>query len=237
MRTVSKGCVLARSRKTAVRGIVEPRLRPSTVVVAVISATLGTLIIFNIFFGQDEESAAQFAAGTRSQPVTGSGKQSRSITLKYDAMVEDVQRELLSAGYFQGLVDGVNGPRTRLAVERYQSANGIDVSGEVSKSLLEHIRYTRKITQASDFTGSLDRIGNAEPRPLFAPKPQGSILDLQERLARLGYDPGSRSGAYDEGTRTAILIFQMDRGIAMDGRISASLLAAVKQAEMQKSAQ
>lgn len=154
-REVIKGCVLARSRKSAVRGIVEPRLRPSTIAVAVLSATLGSMILYNIFLGQEQYSAEELASGATRMTVTAPGKQSRSIMLKYEVLVEDVQRELLATGHFQGLVDGVNGPRTKLAVEAYQRDNGMAVTGEVNKKLLEHIRYTRKLTQAAEFTGTV----------------------------------------------------------------------------------
>jgi hypothetical protein len=154
-REVIKGCVLARSRKSAVRGIVEPRLRPSTIAVAVLSATLGSMILYNIFLGQEEYSAEELAAGATRMTMTAPGKQSRSITLKYEVLVEDVQRELLATGHFQGLVDGVNGPRTKLAIEAYQRDNSMAVTGEVNKKLLEHIRYTRKLTQAAEFTGTV----------------------------------------------------------------------------------
>jgi peptidoglycan hydrolase-like protein with peptidoglycan-binding domain len=225
---------LARTRKTAVRGIVEPRLRPSTAIVAIISATLGSMILYNVFLGQDGHPDGQMTAGTARMSVTGPGKRTQSITLKYEELVEDVQRELLATGHFQGLVDGVNGPRTKLAVEHYQKAGGLAVTGEVSKKLLEHIRYTRKIAQASDFTGSVAPPAPEAPLPFFAAKTDKDILQLQQRLAKLGYDPGSRSGTLDDATRASILIFQMDRGLAMDGKISPSLHAALKQAEMQQ---
>jgi peptidoglycan hydrolase-like protein with peptidoglycan-binding domain len=146
---------LARSKKTAVRGIVEPRLRPSTISIAVLSATLGSMILYNLFLGQEQYSVEELAAGTTRMTVSAPGKQSRSILLKYEVLVEDVQRELLATGHFQGLVDGVNGPRTKLAVEAYERDNSMVVTGEVSKKLLEHIRYTRKLTQAAEFTGTV----------------------------------------------------------------------------------
>jgi peptidoglycan hydrolase-like protein with peptidoglycan-binding domain len=175
---------------------------------------------------------------------------SRTVTLKYDALVEDVQRELLSTGHFNGLVDGVTGPKTKVAIETYQRENQLEITGNVSKPLLEHIQYTRKLNQAAKFTGSVapaDDVAPVAKKPLaVAAKPlrktiapdaaaaksgDNAIARLQQRLAGLGYDPGSRSGQLDEGTRSAILIFEMDHGLPMEGRISKPLLAAVKAAE------
>lgn len=226
--------------------------------VAALSAVLGSMILYNIFFGQGQYGGSDLASGS-----TGpSGKQSSSIMLKYEVLVEDVQRELLATGHFRGLVDGVNGPRTKFAVEAYQRDTGLAVTGEVTAKLLEHIRYTRKLSQAAEFTGSLSRAAapvvtdkatpedppQAEAMPdstasiddagaTDMPVKDLAIVKLQLRLARLGYDPGSASGALDEGTKSAILTFEMDQGLAMQGEISDALIGAITKLEKQKSLQ
>ena len=206
-------------------------------------------IVFNAFFNQQGTGSGGLAVTDATSRVTvePGQKTSRTITLKYDILVEDVQRELLATGHFNGLVDGVTGPRTQVAVEAYQRENKLNVTGEVSKGLLEHIQYTRKLNQAAEFTGSLP--GKAEvqkptvkplaevPKPVkqlaAKPTPSGdnAVVKVQERLAQLGYDPGSRSGQIDEGTRSAIMIFEMDHGLPMQGKISKSLLTAMKAIE------
>ena len=66
-----------------------------------------------------------------------------------------------------------------------------------------------------------------------APKPQGlaRVRDVQQKLRKLGYDIPAVNGEPDEVTRAAILKFQMDFGLAMDGTISKELLAGLKVAE------
>ncbi len=209
--------------------------------------------MFNTFFSQAPSgTTAQFSGrndGSTRVTIEAGQKTSRTIVLKYDVLVEDVQRELLATGHFEGLVDGVTGPRTKIAVENYQRENKLDVTGEVSKSLLEHIQYTRKLNQAAEFTGSVTAeqplalpsvkpLAQLEKKAIAKPqvKPVGdnAISKLQVRLAMLGYDPGSRSGQLDEGTRSAILIFEMDHGLPMQGKISKALLTALKSAEAAK---
>jgi peptidoglycan hydrolase-like protein with peptidoglycan-binding domain len=239
-----------RKRKKAPIVVDEPRASKPIAVVLSAGAFVGTCaIVFNAFFNQPVSKGALpnlVADGARTRvTVTADDKTSRVITLKYDALVEDVQRELLATGHFNGLVDGVTGPKTKIAVETYQRENKLDATGEVSKSLLEHIQYTRKLNQAAEFTGSVAPEELPEPKPVVAP-PQAAkivkteqpapggdkaILRVQERLAVLGYDPGSRSGQLDEGTRSAILIFEMDQGLPMQGKISKQLLAALKTVE------
>ncbi len=233
--------------------------RPSKPIAVVLSAAAfaGTCaIVFNTFFNQGTVGVNAVAVarsdGTTRVTVDGGQKASRTITLKYDALVEDVQRELLATGHFEGLVDGVTGPRTKVAIENYQRENKLDVTGDISKSLLEHIQYTRKLNQAAEFTGSVTA---EQPLALLVVKPlvqatlvpkkvvskpiavsagDNAISKLQVRLATLGYDPGSRSGQLDEGTRSAILIFEMDHGLPMQGKISKALLSALKTVETVK---
>jgi peptidoglycan hydrolase-like protein with peptidoglycan-binding domain len=184
--------------------------------------------------------------------VAAPGKQSRTVTLKYDELVEDIQRELLATGHFQGLVDGVKGPKTRVAIELYQRQNSMDIDGTPTATLLDHIRYTRKLAQASEFTGSVAPPAEVEievPQPAKRAKralqePQAenpvvdkSILRLQERLARLGYDPGLRSGRLDSETVSAILKFELDKGLEMNGTMSKALIKAMEDAERQLAAQ
>ena len=235
----------------------EPRPSKPIAVVLSTAAFAGTCaIVFNTFFNQGVVTTGSLTLaqrdGTTRVTVDGAQKSSRTITLKYDALVEDVQRELLAIGHFEGLVDGVTGPRTKVAIENYQRENKLDVTGDISKSLLEHIQYTRKLNQAAEFTGSVTAekplaLPVAKPllqatltpkkvvsKPQAASAGDNAIAKLQVRLALLGYDPGSRSGQLDEGTRSAILIFEMDHGLPMQGKISKALLTALKTVETVK---
>lgn len=249
MGVVCASQILGKKKKTSV-SVDKPRSTRSLRVLLTSGSVVATVaIVFNAFFNQQGAGNGGLAATDATSRVTveSDQKTSRTITLKYDSLVEDVQRELLATGHFNGLVDGVTGPRTQVAVEAYQRENKLEVNGEISKTLLEHIQYTRKLNQAAEFTGSLPtetETPKTVVRPLaalstptkkLAAKPAASgdnaILKVQERLALLGYDPGSRSGQMDEGTRSAILIFEMDYGLPMEGKISKSLLTVLKTVE------
>ena len=240
------GCGSGSLRKRKKASVVVDEPRPSKPVAVVLSAAAfaGTCaIVFNTFFNQGSGVPVAVAQrdGTTRVTVDALQKTSRTITLKYDALVEDVQRELLATGHFEGLVDGVTGPRTKVAIENYQRENKLDVTGDISKTLLEHIQYTRKVNQAAEFTGSLTveeplvlPVKKVVLKPLTVSVGDNAVSKLQLRLAALGYDPGSRSGQLDEGTRSAILIFEMDHGLPMQGKISKALLTALKTVETVK---
>ena len=121
--------------------------------------------------------------------------------------------------------------------------------------------YTRKVAAASEFTGSLapqaiagadapaakaltkplKKPASAASKPVSKPTttaqpaklPQGNarVREVQKRLKKLGYDVTFISGVPDEETHAAILKFQMDFGLTMDGDVSKELYAALKVAE------
>jgi len=54
-------------------------------------------------------------------------------------LVRTTQEGLQILGYYPGEIDGIEGPRTRRAIEEYQRDVGMRVSGKVSEPLLAHI--------------------------------------------------------------------------------------------------
>ena len=47
-----------------------------------------------------------------------------------------VQRELATAGYYRGSIDGVVGDGTRRAIRNYKRDNGLPVDGQIDRQLL-----------------------------------------------------------------------------------------------------
>lgn len=58
--------------------------------------------------------------------------------------VEGVQQRLNEMGYSAGPVDGVLGPQTRDAIKEYQTANGLAPDGEITSTLMSHLRQSSK---------------------------------------------------------------------------------------------
>ncbi len=56
------------------------------------------------------------------------------------------------------------------------------------------------------------------------------VKDIQQRLIRLGYNPGPADGLYGAKTRAAIIAFQKRNGLPADGLATAALLEALKSA-------
>jgi N-acetyl-anhydromuramyl-L-alanine amidase AmpD len=61
-------------------------------------------------------------------------------TLKYQMTGSDVallQMKLKELGYFSGRADGIFGSITKQAIEAYQAANNMEITGVVTKQMLE----------------------------------------------------------------------------------------------------
>jgi hypothetical protein len=56
------------------------------------------------------------------------------------ANVSAVQSELADQGYYRGVIDGVYGPQTRVALTRYQSKHGLQVTGSLTTPTLQSLR-------------------------------------------------------------------------------------------------
>ena len=53
------------------------------------------------------------------------------------SMAAHVQRQLASAGYYDGAIDGIVGEETRQAIRDYQRANNLPVNGRINAQLLD----------------------------------------------------------------------------------------------------
>ena len=189
-----------------------------------VMAVIGTAVLYNAVFAQHGGPRGMTAAGTETpastttRSVADTAKDDRNtVRLRYDPVVEAVQREILAAGYYKGLVDGVAGQRTRQAIEAYQQATGLAVDGTPSAALSDHIRFTRQVAEASLFTGSTAPDGGDE-------KPT-RIRRVQTGLAELAYEPGPIDGNLNPQTRDAIRRFERDRGLPETGEIGPALLS------------
>jgi localization factor PodJL len=57
------------------------------------------------------------------------------------ALVGEAQRLLKQMGYYQGVLDGVAGPRTLAAIRSFQRRAGLKPTGEVSEELIVKMAF------------------------------------------------------------------------------------------------
>ena len=213
------------------------KMKPLSMLLLVCAGTLSSMIVYNALAKQPvgarlAVAAAPSVPGVNPQPIT-------TFVLKYDPLIQDAQRELLALGVYKGAVDGVNGLRTKQAIETYQQMNGLAATGEVSDDLVTHMRFTHKVQAASEFTGSVapaTTVPSAQ-KPVAAvaavqqpakPAQDLSIKKVQVALAGLGYDINKLDGLLNDETHSAILKYQMDNGLDMSGSVDGELLQTLK---------
>lgn len=184
-------------------------------------AIAANALFFQPGSGRGSDAAFESAAGSADMKVDSPDGGARTIQLRYDPVVEAVQRELAAAGYYKGVVDGVIGRKTRQAIASYQQANGLEADGKPSQDLAEHIRFTRQVSEASLFTGTIEPSPDAEQRAV--------VRRVQTGLAELAYSPGPITGEINDETRAAIRAFEKDRNMPETGEVSDALLAELSQ--------
>ena len=182
-----------------------------------LTAIMSAAIAGNALSGQPAANRLAQASVAESPGDLAPPSGARTIQLKFDPVVEAVQRELMSAGYYKGPVDGVNGRKTRQAIAAYQQAMGLEADGKPTTDLAEHIRFTREVSEASLFTGTVAAAPDAEQR--------AAIRRVQTGLAELAYTPGEINGELTRETRDAIMAFQRDHKMPETGEVSDELIA------------
>lgn len=138
-------------------------------------------------------------------------------------VIVDMQLRLQKAGYLKGGIDGVYGQDTENAVRAYQKDHGFPVSGVIDEMTYNSLKgkSSQESAQArSNRPSRLYGIGDSGDR----------VLDIQNKLKKLGYLDGTVDGIYGGLTANAVKAFQGDQGISETGEIDEGTLDALSQA-------
>ena len=155
-------------------------------------------------FAPDARPPVETAASPQAGPAATLTRQQAA------ARMQALQRALGELGFYDGPIDGIDGPRTRMAVAAYQRAHGLESTGRADERLFAHVR-------------TAGRPAPPVPPPLPA-SPERRVRALQQALADLGYAPGRIDGRLHPRTRAAIARFERDHGLAETGRASEALM-------------
>jgi N-acetylmuramoyl-L-alanine amidase len=121
--------------------------------------------------------------------------------------VSDVQKRLHARGFELGSegVDGFFGPRTQAALRAFQQERGLLVDGVLGANAW------RELVEAGYAPG--DRL-----LYLRMPNLRGDdVLALQVKLNLLGFNAGPERGIFDARTEHAVIDFQRNAGLPLDG--------------------
>jgi len=204
---------------------------------------VGAASINTLFLQEGKHPAPIF--GTSNQNVaseTSLPSQTSEIVLEQtadadlaDPVVREIQAHLAARGYYDSDIDGLIGARTRVAIGLYQRANNEPVTNEPSRQLLEHIRLSRpdesyhaaarqKIADQNEASGVASSIPNIIKAKAEVISDPVKIKQIQEALARIGYNDVTADGVVGPITREAVLNFKKKHGLDADGTITTALL-------------
>ena len=154
-----------------------------------------------------------------------------------DPTVKDVQETLRELNFYDGEVDGLFGPNTRVAIETYQSKMGLRVTGTVDDSLLDQLG-TGSVKPAV-LPSPAPRREVAEPAVASASdeavaKPASLVRDeriakVQAGLREFGNEAIEIDGLMGARTAAAIKEFQSLFGLEVTGEADGAVYAKMKE--------
>ena len=134
------------------------------------------------------------------------------------AGVTQVQERLRQLGAYNGRADGVWGPDSQAALERFQQSRGLQVSGQLNQATVatlginpSDLLVARPGTEAAAPTAVV-------PAPGTLSRP--AVRNVQARLRSLGFYRGAVDGQWGAGTQAAIERFQQGRGLQATGQLN-----------------
>ncbi|MPY94855.1 MAG: L,D-transpeptidase family protein [Acidimicrobiia bacterium] len=153
---------------------------------------------------------------------------------KEDA-VKALQTELVELGLYEGGIDGDFGPATTTALSALQKEAGLPSTGDFDAATFSALqqRYLAKVVGPKQAAAGADATTTTtapagDPNVLQSGDEGPKVLALQQRLAQLGYRPGSPDGRYGPGTESAVLAFQKHEGLSRDSEAGAEVLSRIQ---------
>ena len=154
--------------------------------------------------GGSGSTSSGTSPSTYGATASTNGYSSISTTSKNStANVTALQNALQSKSYYSGTLDGNYGSGTQAAVEAYQKAAGLRVTGTAGPTT------QRLLYNSTGESGSYSKLSVGSKGT--------AVKNLQYTLYELKYYDGNITGTYDEATQNAVMTFQQVNGLQVDG--------------------
>ncbi|MBS0641621.1 MAG: peptidoglycan-binding protein [Proteobacteria bacterium] len=132
-----------------------------------------------------------------------------------------IQHKLQAAGLYNGRVDGVWGPDSDLALQRYQQSHQLQTTGQMNQATAATMGLD--VGQLTTTSQPLQAAPLPAPDRLRA----ASVRALQTRLATLGFYRGAVDGVWGQSTMSALQAFQQGRGWQPNGDLNPATISAL----------
>jgi len=136
--------------------------------------------------------------------------------------VQSVQEKLRANGAYTGPVDGTWGPDSAAALQRYQAAHQLQVTGQLNQATAA----TMGLDPAMLLSGPPGGASSAALPPAEPLRP-GAVRAVQSRLRALGFYNGAVDGVWGQGTQVSVERFQQGRGLQPNGQLNPATMAAL----------
>jgi peptidoglycan hydrolase-like protein with peptidoglycan-binding domain len=159
--------------------------------------------------------------GTAVNPDSGFGNQygDRLRVGDQGSGVQELQRRLQAAGYYNSEIDGVFGSATQTAVLQLQREFRLPETGEADASVYAALDRGGSVpTQPDNRPGTGLRRGDRGNR----------VVELQRQLRKLGYSVGV-DGIFGASTEAAVSDFQQKNFLSATGEADARTLSEIRQ--------
>ena len=130
-------------------------------------------------------------------------------------VVYRLEARLAELGYFDGQPDETVDAETRSALESFQQANGLEVTGQADDTLLERLNGADAVSR-QDYLSRFS-VAYAQMEALRKGSVSNDVLVMQRKLRELGFFSGEPDGEFSETTQRAVESFQMVNGLPITG--------------------
>jgi peptidoglycan hydrolase-like protein with peptidoglycan-binding domain len=124
-----------------------------------------------------------------------------------------VQRQLRNVGDYGGSVDGVWGPGSVVALQKFQQIHGLQVTGELNQATVATLGL-----DPDTLLGVSQITASAPEQP--ATLSRHAVIAVQEKLENLGFYQGPADGVWGPETQAAIAQFQHSRGLEPNSQLN-----------------
>lgn len=134
-----------------------------------------------------------------------------------------VQEKLQQAGLYAGRPDGVWGPESQAALERFQQSRNLQVTGQLNPGTAATLGVPMADLLANRAAPAATAAAAATPEPVSP----AVIRNVQQRLRALGFYRGGVDGIWGAGTQASLERFQQGRGLQATGQVNPLTLQAL----------
>ena len=139
-----------------------------------------------------------------------------------------VQERLRQLGAYSGRADGVWGPDSQAALERFQQGRGLQVTGQLNQATASTLGLSpAELVAVAPGPASAAAAAPAMSATAAEPLSPAAVRNIQARLRSLGFYRGSADGVWGPGTQAAIERFQHGRGLQATGQPTPATAAAM----------